>query len=85
MEDQAQTPCGTPQVVRDDVLRSEIVQRLRQEAQIDARHVSVAVEGCRVTLTGSVPDRHTWQAIEDLAEAAPGVQDVDNRLRIESH
>jgi osmotically-inducible protein OsmY len=37
-----------------------------------------------VVLEGTVPDRYMKHAIEDLADAAPGVQDDDNRIRVAS-
>jgi len=33
-------------------------------------------------LEGTVPNRYMKHAIEDIADAAPGVQDVDNRVRV---
>jgi osmotically-inducible protein OsmY len=35
-----------------------------------------------VVLEGTVPDRYMKHAIEDLADAAPGAEDVDNRIRV---
>lgn len=36
----------------------------------------------RVVLEGTVPSRHMKHAIEDLVDACPGVQDIDNRVRV---
>ena len=71
-------------VCSDEDIRSEVVERLRQAAHLDSRNVSVDVQGCLVTLTGNVPDAHTKHAIEELVEGCPGVQDVENRLRVQA-
>jgi osmotically-inducible protein OsmY len=66
----------------DECLRAEISARLMQSDSIDASDVSVQVLGGKVILEGTVRDRYMQHAIEDLAEAAPGVQDIDNRIRV---
>jgi BON domain len=40
------------------------------------------VRGARVVLEGTVPSRHMKHAIEDLVDACPGVQDIDNRVGV---
>ena len=67
----------------DDDIRAEVAERLRQSTEIDTRNVAVEVQGCMVTLTGSVCDAHARHAIEELVEACPGVQDVENRLSVQ--
>ena len=49
---------------------------------IDCSDVSVDVRGAKVVLEGTVPSRHMKHAIEDLVDACPGVQDIDNRVRV---
>lgn len=49
---------------------------------LDVSDVRVSVEGGRVTLEGTVPERRMKPAIEALVDACPGVQDIDNRLRV---
>jgi osmotically-inducible protein OsmY len=66
----------------DERLREEISERLMQADSIVASDVSVQVLGGKVILEGTVRDRYMKHAIEDLAEAAPGVQDIDNRIRV---
>jgi len=44
--------------------------------------VSIDVRGAKVVLDGTVPSRHMKHAIEDLVDACPGVQDIDNRVRV---
>lgn len=49
---------------------------------LDVSDVRVSVEGGRVILEGTVPERRMKPAIEALVDACPGVQDIDNRLRV---
>jgi hypothetical protein len=51
---------------------------------IDSSDVSVSVSSGKVTLEGTVPERYMKHAIEDLVDACPGVQDIDNRIRVET-
>lgn len=64
-----------------DLLR-EVRARLTQVSEFDCAHVSVQVQSCKVTLTGSVHDSKARYVIEELVEACPGVQDVDNRIQV---
>jgi osmotically-inducible protein OsmY len=66
----------------DEQLREEISERLEQAFGIDSSDVTVEVLGGKVVLEGAVPNRYVKHAIEDLADVAPGVQDVDNRIRV---
>ena len=50
---------------------------------IDSSEVSVVVKDAKVTLEGTVPNRRMKHAIEDLTDQCPGVQDVDNRIRVQ--
>jgi hypothetical protein len=68
----------------DERLREDISERLMEAYEIDSSEVTVEVLGGKVVLEGTVPDRYMKHAIEDLADAAPGVQDVDNRIRVAS-
>ena len=47
----------------------------------DSSDVTVEVNAAKVVLEGAVPERRMQHQIEDLADACPGVQDVDNRVR----
>lgn len=66
----------------DERLREDISERLMQSHDIDSSEVTVHVLGGKVVLEGTVPARFMKHAIEDLADSAPGVQDVDNRIRV---
>jgi osmotically-inducible protein OsmY len=68
----------------DERLREDISERLMQAYDIDSSEVTVQVQGGKVVLDGTVPSRYMKHAIEDIADGAPGVQDVDNRIRVTS-
>jgi len=66
----------------DERMREDISERIMHAAHVDSSDVTVNVVGGKVTLEGTVPDRYTKHYIEDLADGAPGVQDIDNRVRV---
>jgi hypothetical protein len=55
-----------------------------EAVHIDSSEVTVDVGDAKVVLEGVVPDRRMKHAIEDLVDACPGVQDIDNRVRVAS-
>ena len=80
------------QRISDEHLCEEIRERLsrpfgidrgeRAQMRLDASDVTVSVAGGKVTLEGTVPEQRMRRCIEDLVDACPGVQDIDNRIRI---
>lgn len=68
----------------DERIREDLCERLWQSHHIDAQDVSVQVKDGKVTLDGTVPDRHMKHAIEDMADECWGVKDVENRIRVSS-
>jgi osmotically-inducible protein OsmY len=72
---------GKPSATTRDVQR-EIVRALHRDADIDARHITVATSGSRVTLTGTVDSWHERESAERAAMHAPGITAVDNRLAV---
>ena len=44
--------------------------------------MSVQVSGGKVVLEETVPDRYMKHAIENICDAAAGVQDIENRARV---
>lgn len=68
----------------DERMREEICDELMQTDHIDSSEVTVEVTSGKVTLDGSVPERWMKHAIEDLAAACPGVQEVDARIRVKA-
>ncbi len=67
----------------DRQLHDEICQRLKQTQDVDVSQVKVAVLEGKVTLEGTVPEPAMQQAIEDLVDVCPGVQDIENRIRVQ--
>ncbi|HXS26609.1 MAG TPA: BON domain-containing protein [Steroidobacteraceae bacterium] len=53
------------------------------DERLDVSDVRVSVAGGKVTLEGTVPARRMKPYIEALVDACPGVQDIDNRLRVQ--
>lgn len=67
----------------DDRIVDDVIDRLTQADDIDAREILVMVEGGIVTLTGNVPERAMKRRAEDLVALASGVRDVHNRIRVD--
>lgn len=68
----------------DERLREDLCEQLSHSG-LDVSEVSVEVSGGKVTLEGNVENRRTKHAIEDMAADCMGVQEVDNRVRVEHH
>jgi len=79
--------------ISDERMRQEICERLARpfnrfdardlsNDRLDASDVTVTVAGGKVTLEGTVPEQRMKHYIEDLVDACPGVQDVENRIRV---
>jgi hypothetical protein len=68
----------------DERLKEDISERLMEAYDIDSSEVTVEVQGAKVILEGTVPSRHMKHAIEDLVDACPGVQDIENSVRVAS-
>jgi hypothetical protein len=66
----------------DERVREDIYEQLSR-GSIDADDVTVEVQDGRVTLRGTVPDRWMKHTVEDIADNCPGVQDVDNQMRVQ--
>ncbi|MEX1183196.1 MAG: BON domain-containing protein [Gemmatimonadota bacterium] len=72
-----------PRAVPKDVV-DRIKRAFNRSAQIDADHISVAVSGGKVTLSGSVRSWSERTEAEHAARAAAGVTDVENKLHVSS-
>jgi hypothetical protein len=69
----------------DERIREDISERLYHNANIDSSEVSVSVSSGKVTLEGTVPQRWMRHAIENEADRAMGVRDIDNNIRVQSY
>lgn len=63
-------------------IKSKITAALHRQAQVDAQHIEVQVDGHLVTLKGKVSSLPERQAAVRAAGAAPGVDEVIDHLEI---
>src|SRR6266478_1384050 len=68
-----------PQVTPSD-LKQQIERALVRNAQTDARHITVEVQGSKVILHGTVRSYAEKRAAADAAWSAPGVSEVENQM-----
>ena len=66
----------------DERIKEDLCERLMHSAHIDASEVTLEVKDGNVSLEGTVPERRMKHAIEDMADACSGVNDVENKLRV---
>ena len=69
----------------DERLEEEVCERLTADPDVDASEIGVSVQNGEVTLEGTIHTRSMKRAAEDCIEAISGVQQVHNRLRVESN
>ena len=64
-------------------VKQKIQQAFKRSAGIDAQHVQVQTEGSKVILTGTTTSWSEYEDAEWAAWSAPGVSEVENRLKVE--
>ncbi len=63
-------------------LKQKIEQALVRNAELDAKRITVEVQGSKVILYGTVRSYAEKKAAEEAAWAAPGVSEVENHIVI---
>ena len=63
-------------------LKMKIEQALVRNAETDAEHITVEVQGSKVILRGKVRSFAEKAAAEETAWSAPGVTEVENRIEV---
>jgi hypothetical protein len=66
----------------DERIREDVSEEFSQNGELDASDIEILVASCVVTLEGEVEDREQKRLAEDIAEAAPGVREVNNNLKV---
>jgi len=67
----------------DERITDDICERLTRDPDIDATNIEIIVQSGLVTLSGSVSDRQSKRAAEDLANDVWGVKDVQNQIKVQ--
>jgi hypothetical protein len=68
----------------DERIQEEVCEILSRHPQVDATDIEVSFADGVVTLAGVVPDRRMKQTAERAIETVWGVEDVLNRIRVQS-
>lgn len=68
----------------DEAIQQAVLEALIEEPELDAREVAVSAEQSVVTLAGSVASTAARELALRLAEGVPGVERVNDRLRVGS-
>ena len=67
-----------------DLVQQKIENALRRNAEIEASHIRVSIDGSKITLRGQVRTWFERSVAENAAWAAPGVTEVRDELQVQS-
>ena len=67
----------------DERIREMVCERLVEDPGVDVSEVSINVKDGCVELEGTVPSRQMRHRIEDVVDECWGVQDIENRIRVQ--
>ena len=68
----------------DESIREEVVDRLTENAHLDASELDVRLEDGLVVLGGTTEDRRSKRLAEEIATSVRGVLDVRNEIRVKA-
>jgi osmotically-inducible protein OsmY len=68
--------------IRSEDIKKKIEEALKREAEKEASEIRVEVKDGKVTLTGDVRSSSEMQDVKWAAWSAPGVVDIENKMRI---
>lgn len=63
-------------------VKKKITQALHRNADFEASHITVNVDGSKVTLNGNVKAWYERKLVEDAVWAAPGVTSIQDNLHV---
>jgi osmotically-inducible protein OsmY len=66
----------------DERVREDVVAVLKRQPEVDIGDIELQVAQGVVTLRGTVDNPQVWHETEKAIEGVPGVQRVDNQLRL---
>jgi hypothetical protein len=69
----------------DERIKEDICDELSADPECNAEDVEIEVKEGVVNLSGTMPSRKMKHRAEDIADAARGVKDIDNRIRVTGH
>ncbi|HEY8507100.1 MAG TPA: BON domain-containing protein [Steroidobacteraceae bacterium] len=67
----------------DERIREEICETLIYTETVDCSDVSIEIENGKALLEGTVPERRMKHMIEDIVASCVGVEDVENRIKVQ--
>lgn len=66
----------------DERVKEDLCERLTDAYDLEVENVTIEVKDGKVSISGTVPERHMKHRIEDIASTCSGVKDVENNVRV---